>query len=717
MGSKALFTVGTAEFRPRHLLVIGVLCVSFSASFLTRAQPAEYGFELHEFDPFFNYRATEFILENGVSEYFDWHDGLSWHPEGRDVSATSQVMLHLTAAATYRAFGAGSSLYDFAIVMPAVFGSLTTVVVFALVRTIAGTTAGLFASMFFSLSLPIVLRGALGWFKSEPLGLFYGLLAVYLFLSGMRATDKKTAALRMAGGGIVMGFGLASWGGIQFFVLPLGVFFLALPFLRKDHGSLTWSIPVFASAFLLTAALFERPGPGFVLGLGGFSLMVPAAFFVACSMIKNKSSQENKARNCLALLLAVVLLGSFLIIVNEEARFLQLPNFRYLNAINPFLTATNPLTDSVSEHSTTSIQESFFFHSVLMVFAALGIWMALGKRAGRAKPLQNDMAAFALITGMSGVYVSSAFIRLEVFASISVIVLSSIGLSVLLKEIFGNRSLKDPRHGLKNGAIKNSFLTAIVLLLLVPFLMPANANWIALMSAPPTILNGGTFYPVGTGDWPESLEWIKNNTPEDAVIAAWWDYGYWISTLSQRTTLADNATIDSGQIERLAKMFLSTPDGGWKMLQDMGADYVVVFVAGEKLATSSEEPLYVLEGGGDESKKQWFMRIAGEPLPKYLHVDGETATDYFWDETLLGKLFPFSTLGYVHFESNLQSQNYMPGLSAVYVKDIKYPENDHDGPFRLVYASSGYAEEEPGPMLGVFVYEINHDYLPDGGLP
>jgi len=49
----------------RYLLIIGILVISFSLSFMLRAQPLEYGFELNEFDPFFNYRATQFIVENG----------------------------------------------------------------------------------------------------------------------------------------------------------------------------------------------------------------------------------------------------------------------------------------------------------------------------------------------------------------------------------------------------------------------------------------------------------------------------------------------------------------------------------------------------------------------------------------------------------------------------------------------------------------------------
>ena len=46
------------------------------------------------------------------------------------------------------------------------------------------------------------------------------------------------------------------------------------------------------------------------------------------------------------------------------------------------------------------------------------------------------MKLFVLIIGITGVYVSSAFVRLEVFASISLIILSSIGLSILTKQIF-----------------------------------------------------------------------------------------------------------------------------------------------------------------------------------------------------------------------------------------------------------------------------------------
>ena len=699
-----LFRIGNFNFKLNHLLVIGILIIAFSVSFLIRSQGAEYGYELNEFDPFFNFRATQYLLENGLSEYFNWHDSMSWHPNGRDVSATSQTMLHITAALTYQIFGGNSSLYDFTILFPVVFGSLTTIVIFALVRVIGGTTAGLFAALFYSVSVPIVLRGTLGWFKSEPLGLFYGLLGLYLFLSGIKSENKKITVSKLVTGGVMLGFGLSSWGGIQFFVIPIGVFILVLPFVRKDHSFLIWSIPLFVVSFLLTIVLFERPGIEFVFGLGGFSLIIPTGFLVANAIIQKFSNTKNQTRNGLFFLFTVIIAGSVLIFVNADSEFLPLPSYRYLNAINPFLTTTDPLVDSVSEHATTTLAQSFFFHSVLMIFAGIGVWLILSRKT---ENLKNDMMGFALVIGLLGVYVSSAFVRLEVFASVSIIILSSIGLSLLTKKIFQRKS----GFNQISNPTKISFVIVITALLFSPLVISTNGNWIDSVKIPATILNGGTIFPVVTDDWKDSLEWIKKNTPEDSVIAAWWDYGYWITTLSERTTLADNATIDSKKISEIATVFLNPPDEAWKKLQEMDADYVLVFVAGQKIDVLSDQSLYTLEGGGDESKKQWFMRIAEEPLEKYLYSDGISGTEYFWNNTLLGQMFPFTVIGYVDLQNpNIQSEVYIPGFTPIYVKDIKY-QSDGNGPLRLVYSSPGYENEKTGPMIGVFVYEINKDYL------
>jgi len=678
---------------------------------MVRSQAADYGFELNEFDPFFNYRATKFIVDNGLDAYFNWHDDMSWHPYGRDVSATSQVMLHITAAALYQVFGFGSSLYDFTIIFPVVFGSFTAIVIFALVRVIGGTTAGLFAALFFSVSAPIIIRGMIGWFKSEPLGLFYALLGIYLFLSGIKHDKGKTSFVKLAAGGMFLGFGLSAWGGIQFFIIPLGMFFLAIPFVRKDHKFIIWAIPLFTLTLILTALSFERPGISFVTGYGGFMLIGPTAFLVGSIIIQKFSKEENKIRNNLIFLVVIVIAGISLILASAVG----LPTFRYLNAVNPFLTTIDPLTDSVAEHQTTTIDLSFYYTSILMIFAGIGIWLIFRNKTSTNNhfTIKNDMIIFALIIGLLGIYISSAFVRLEVYAAISVIILSSIGLSIITTEIIRKRS---SIHNHEK-AIKISYLVIIIALLIIPTTLPANANWIKGIKAPPTLLNGGSTFNIATNDWPDAMEWLKNNTPKDAVVTSWWDYGYWITTLGERKSSADNATLIDWQIKLIAKMLLGSPEEAWKILtsneplKGLDADYVLIYLTAQR--GNDEEPgIYILHGGGDESKKIWFMRIAEKDESKYLYSDGTSGTDLFWQNTLLGKMFPFSVITYANFQNNQQSDTYRSGFVEIHRLDIKYP-SDGNGPLQLVYASPSLYRETAGPISAVLIYEVNKDYNPN----
>ena len=110
VSNQKLFSVSTFDFRLQHLLIIGILSISVSISILIRGAPMMYGFELFEFDPFYNFRATEYIVNNGTQAYFEWFDTKTWYPFGRNVSESSQVILHLTTATFYQIFGGNSSL-------------------------------------------------------------------------------------------------------------------------------------------------------------------------------------------------------------------------------------------------------------------------------------------------------------------------------------------------------------------------------------------------------------------------------------------------------------------------------------------------------------------------------------------------------------------------------------------------------------------------------
>ena len=788
---KGLVKVEKSSHYGRYLLIIGILALAFSLSFVIRAQPLEYGFELNEYDPFFNYRATQFVAENGLPAYLEWNDDLSWHPHGRDVSTTSQVMLHATTATLYQIFGMGTSLYDFTILFPVVIGSLTAVVIFAIVRTIGGTTAGLFASLFFAVSPIIIMRGSIGWFKSEPLGLFYGLLAVYLLISGIKSDKGKVSIAKVVGGAIFLAFGLASWGGIQFFILPIGFLFLALPFLRKDSKFIILTSVIFTSVFLLVSVSYEdmilnaeNKGNGilFLTSLNGLFIIGSTAFLVVCVIIKRVLG-KNQLRNSLALLGGTIIAG----IVIASSGIVSLPSFRYLNAANPLLTTTDMLTDSVSEHATTTIDISFYFFSILMVFAGLGAWLLFQKKVNRSLQIKGEMAAFALIIGFLGIYFSSAFVRLEVFGSISVIILSSIGISILISKI-----LKEG-HKPTSVVTKISFLAIIVALLMVPMVYP-ETNWTNNNKGLPiTILNSGSHFNTSTNDWSDAMQWLRENTPEDAVIASWWDYGYWISTLAERKTLADNSTLLDWQIRKIAATYMSTPEDAWRILTSdadtdvsshyvtlpadvtnptrpadsiydekqnkfdqfkiwkdnptpqtandpeiakkyptlfdyweqevyvlppvitgLDADYIIINLAAEKLSAENIMDLYVLsQKGGDETKAFWFLKIADMRVFDYYNPELSGYNDKFWDETLLGKLIPFTHIIYVDTDNpELQSETFKPGYTSIYVKNIKFPMNE-DGPFQLVYVSPSFEMDAPGPLTGPLIYKINKEYNPN----
>lgn len=739
-GTRPLFRAGSVEFQTRHLLVIAVLVLAFSSALIMRFYPIKYGYYLNEFDPYFDYRATKFIVDNGLDEYWQWHDTMSWYPEGRDVPGTSQTVLHITAAYLYQAFGRGMPLIDFTIAFPAIMGALTVVAVFALVRVLGGTSAAMFSALFWALSPAIIQRGNLGWFKSEPLGLFFGILAMYLFISAIKHKEIKYAIAKAIAGGLILGLANGSWGGIQYFSIPIALFFIALPFFRRDLTIPMYVAIAFTVFTLITAGAFPRPGVSFVLGLPGLAMIAGTAFLVIAFFVKKISRPMVQTRNLAFALIAFVAIGAAFIATGPYVS----PSFRYLNAVNPFIGSVDPLVESVAEHFTPTVADYFIDFSVLLMFAGLGGWLAFRRR--------NDTAIFALLLGITGLYVSATFARLLVFASVGVIVLGGLGLYEVTRSIMAYReatatpatgpttrsaaATREERrrmefasrgHSTSGQVVKISYVVVIIMMLSIPLVYPSNSNWVSSADIPTAIANGGTGFRIQTDDWINAMDWLSQNTEPDAVVASWWDYGYWITTLGNRPTLADNATLNHTRIQSLAKMFISDEESGMKIAQDLKADYILVYTVGQvrfygQLNASGTDAaderiaIYTLGQGGDESKKQWFMRIGGFEEANYIEEDGFTPKPQFWNNTLIGKLFPLEPLYYARFGAQGPAEvqeTWQPGLIGLYAQNVKYPaEGGNDQPLHLVYASPSFENEE-GILFGIFIYKVNHDYTPN----
>ena len=42
-----------------------------------------------------------------------------------------------------------------------------------------------------------------------------------------------------------------------------------------------------------------------------------------------------------------------------------------------------------------------------------------------------------------------------------------------------------------------------------------------------------------TQQWQKAMQWVRENTAQDAVFGHWWDYGYWLQSIGERATVLD----------------------------------------------------------------------------------------------------------------------------------------------------------------------------------
>ena len=88
-------------------------------------------------------------------------------------------------------------------------------------------------------------------------------------------------------------------------------------------------------------------------------------------------------------------------------------------------------------------------------------------------------------------------------------------------------------------------------------------------------------------DYYDSYVWLRENTPADSRVLAWWDYGYHITGIGNRTSLADGNTWNLEHIATVGRM-LASPEPKAYNLTRMMADYVLVWAGnhGDDLSKS-----------------------------------------------------------------------------------------------------------------------------------
>ena len=96
-------------------------------------------------------------------------------------------------------------------------------------------------------------------------------------------------------------------------------------------------------------------------------------------------------------------------------------------------------------------------------------------------------------------------------------------------------------------------------------------------------------------------------------------------------------------------------------------------------------------------------------MDDFLETDEFTPKAFFWENTLLGKMWPFEPGSFIDQQGNLVAGEWEDGRTAVYSYSMKYLP-DGGGPLRLAFASSSIVEVAPqGIFTGVLIYEVVSD--------
>ena len=122
-------------------------------------------------------------------------------------------------------------------------------------------------------------------------------------------------------------------------------------------------------------------------------------------------------------------------------------------------------------------------------------------------------------------------------------------------------------------------------------------------------------------DYREAYWWLLAKTPAYARVLAWWDYGYQITGIGNRTSLADGNTWNHEHIATLGRMLSGPEKKSHRIIRHL-ADYVLVWAGGggDDLAKSPHmarigNSVYSDICPGDPTCSQFGFYQGGVPTP------------------------------------------------------------------------------------------------------
>ena len=163
----------------------------------------------------------------------------------------------------------------------------------------------------------------------------------------------------------------------------------------------------------------------------------------------------------------------------------------------------------------------------------------------------------------------------------------------------------------------------------------------------------------------EAMKWARDNTPEDSVMATWWDNGYYIQYAAQRKTPADGGTLNNRFFYWLAKAMM-TDDSGLsagiiRMLNNQGTEAVLLLEKHYDPESASELLCSVLPLSREEAEAYLNSEgMTGEETAELLamtHPIEQHPVYLILTDDLFDKIHALIYYGMWNFSDNERSAN------------------------------------------------------------
>ncbi|MEM2935826.1 MAG: STT3 domain-containing protein [Candidatus Bathyarchaeia archaeon] len=703
------------------LMELSLLLIVFFMAFIIRMLPMYWGFHLSEFDPYFQFRLAKDMVENGFFHWLSWQDYQSWYPFGRDMSRAFPGVA-LTAAVSYRvisALGIQISLLDYCIIFPAIMGTLTCLVIYLLGKDFGGKEVALFSSLSLALNASHIGRTSIGWFDDETVGIF-GLLLFFLFFlrSIERERPLKNGLIYSVAAGLSLGWLFASWGAARYPLAMATLFVFILLVLRRYSPRLLLSYSTTFGIALFIAINVPKLGYEYLTETD--NLLVAAVFLLLCvfELFRHFKGMKTKA----IITLGFLGLSFALLFVLDKYGLIGSIPLKFWGILNPFARMANPLIESVAEHRPGAWASIYYEYGIGAFFIPVGLYFTIRD--------PTDRNVFLSIFALTSLYFASSMVRLTLILAPAFSLLWAVALVrisrpfiTIMKEAPVIPAKRKRFRAHVGKSFSAAFLIIMFLLLSFTFAMPERGEGIprVILHAwtPTTIAAASTPVRGSISDWIDALSWMRYNVPQTAVVASWWDYGYWITNMADKITLCDNGTVNMTQIAQVATMFMSNETRAIEILKKYNVKYVVIFTTFYYDYDSSSGQVYIYDapGWGDEGKWQWMAQIAGFGNRTKIETEfgqwtttttttGATTNTIRWTDkgknTVIYKLMNYGReirLFYYYYKQEPTKENleyyksYSPFLYQYYGL-----EN-----FNLVYFSKG---AQANPFILICVYEV-----------